>query len=327
MDVLKITPPFFYSYQCGSTLLTSYIPVHMYSISFQISSIILTLAFVLSSSNLAEYPSWLLSWFPEVCWPSRWLTSRASAMDVETNPIRLVRPHHILSSVMNNIILLLSFGLCSPVLCVCITVNICVHLCSWLMLIGRFVSLRIDALHLSESMSLSIGGGLLQFPFLTNNSSHLLILGSPPDDHKIIDDPLLRLLDQQLQGVNSSLLVCKRPVTLTSCFFVTLLCWDMAGDKGGWLKAVWVPILGMVTALVICLCDHLRIFAVCCESWSPELPVLFFRSSLFYTDHHSSLKSNSVTAQSLEFIRSSIHQSPSSPSDDQEVAETSQVCK
>jgi hypothetical protein len=144
MDVLKITPPFFYSYQCGSTLLTSYLPVHMYSISLQVMFTIVTLIIVFWSSSRAEHPRWLLSSFPGVCWPSQ-----SIGIDLEKRPT-MIKPHQIISKTMNNIILLLSFGLCSPVLCAFIALSICLHLCSWLMLIGRFVSVRTDALHPSR---------------------------------------------------------------------------------------------------------------------------------------------------------------------------------
>jgi hypothetical protein len=154
MDVLKITPPFFYSYQCGSTLITSYIPVYMYSVSLQLLDSIATFTFILlsSSHSITEHPhwSWLLKWFPGVCWPSHWNNvdhdHHTSELTVNEKPIRLVNPHEIISRMMNNLVLLLSFGLCSPVLCCYIALSICAHLSCWLILIGRFVCLRIDAL-------------------------------------------------------------------------------------------------------------------------------------------------------------------------------------
>jgi len=143
MDVLKITPPFFYSYQCGSTLLASYIPVHLYSVSLQVLFTIVTLIVIFSSSSKAYHPRWLLSMFPGVCWPAHWQSAGGSAIDLKALPV-MIKSHQIISRTMNNVILLLSFGLCSPVLCSSIVVSICAHLCSWLMLIGRFVSLRIE---------------------------------------------------------------------------------------------------------------------------------------------------------------------------------------
>jgi hypothetical protein len=149
MDVLKITPPFFYSYQCGSFLLTSYIPVYMYSISLQLIASIATLAFIIFPSSVIDHPysSWFLKLFPRVCW-----VNQPSEVDTET--IRLVSPHQIISRMMNSILLLLSFGLCSPVLCCYIALSICVHLSCWLILIGRFVGIRTDALAFSQFSSL-----------------------------------------------------------------------------------------------------------------------------------------------------------------------------
>jgi hypothetical protein len=170
MDVLKITPPFFYSYQCGSTLLTSYLPVHMYSISLQITFTIVSLFIIFSSSILEQqHPRWLLSLFPGVSWPSHW-QSVGSSIVSQRQPV-MIKPHQIISRTMNHIILLLSFGLCSPVLSVCIAVSICVHLCSWLMLIGRFVSIRLDALRALRSSPPSTDAGHL---FLLPFCQHLI---------------------------------------------------------------------------------------------------------------------------------------------------------
>jgi hypothetical protein len=151
MEVLKITPPFFYSYQCGSTLLTSYIPVHMYTVTLQIVFTVVSLIIIFSSSGMTQHPRWLLSLFPGVCWPAHWQRVGTSIV-AQRQPV-MIKPHQIILKTMNNIILLVSFGLCSPVLCVSIAVSICLHLCCWLILIGRFVSLRLDALHTLKSSS------------------------------------------------------------------------------------------------------------------------------------------------------------------------------
>jgi hypothetical protein len=67
----------------------------------------------------------------------------------------------------------------------------------------------------------------------------------------------MELLNQQLGGrVHAALLVCKWPITVTSCFFITLLCWEMAGDRRGWSHALWVPIVGFVMVLILWLWDR-----------------------------------------------------------------------
>ena len=72
----------------------------------------------------------------------------------------------------------------------------------------------------------------------------------------MVENDYLLLLDRQLQGVHSSILVCKWPVILATSFFVTLLCWEMAGDREGWLEALWVPAAGLVMVFLIWLWDR-----------------------------------------------------------------------
>jgi hypothetical protein len=221
-------------------------------------------------------PLWLIALLPGVYWPSRWENVEGFELNLETKPIRLVNPHQTISRVMNNLVLLLSFGLCSPALCCSITLNVCVHLGCWLLLIDRFVHLRIHthAIH----------------------PPHLIV------SDKRGEDQLLLLLDRQLHGVNCSLLVCKWPIILTSCVFLTLLGWDMAGDQGGWLQALWVPIVGVAMVSAIGIWDQVLI--------SDRIPAQGCSFSSFSFFFPSSRNSKSVDVCSLEFAHSSLHQRP-----------------
>jgi hypothetical protein len=71
----------------------------------------------------------------------------------------------------------------------------------------------------------------------------------------------------------------------------------MAGDKGGWSHALWVPTVGVAMALVIWICDHLFVTG---DARRCSLPS--FRSSL------PDLPSKPDTVTSLEFVQSSLHQ-------------------
>lgn len=104
MEVLKLTPPFTYSYQCGSTILTSYIPVYMYSVIIQI---LVDISRVIAIFHFQQLPQ------------------------------QNIKSSKIISSVMNNLVLLLSFGFSSPVLCFCICLEMIVSEKCWLMLIGK----------------------------------------------------------------------------------------------------------------------------------------------------------------------------------------------
>jgi hypothetical protein len=157
----------------------------------------------------------------------------------------------------------------------------------------------------------------LPAPLLSPLSLSLVAEAPNDSDHKtIIADPLLHLLDQQLQGVHSSLLVCKWPVALMSCFFVTLLCWDMAGDKGGWSQALWVPIVGVAMALLIWVWDRVWVTGAAhgYGGWSRHVSSLFpsCSSPLRGNDHHPSSATSTSSpdnVHSLQLVRSSLHQS------------------
>ena len=111
MDILKLTPPFTYSYQCGSTILTSYIPVYMYSSIFQIL-IDISRVIIIFQINFEDYPQFIY---------------------------KNIRISKIISNIINNMILLLSFGLSSPVLCLSICLSVIINISCWLMIIGRLI--------------------------------------------------------------------------------------------------------------------------------------------------------------------------------------------
>ena len=176
MDVLKIIPPFYYSYQCGSTILITYLPVYMYTISLQILSILGTSLIIFTSTRtrVESHPQWLVKLFPKVCWLSHLETNNSPELELDKKllctRIRLLNPHQIISSFINNIALLLSFGLCSPVLCFYLSLSICLHLCHWHLLIGRFVCFRIDTLSLSPSSGSSFSQVTFCFPYSLSRS-------------------------------------------------------------------------------------------------------------------------------------------------------------
>ena len=118
MEVLKLTPPFTYSYQCGSTILTSYIPVYMYSVSIQII-IDLFRVIIIFQTKYENIPKTIQSIF-------------------DLN-LQQMDSSKIISNLMNSMILLLSFGLSSPVLSVSISLGMMVNISCWLMVIGKSI--------------------------------------------------------------------------------------------------------------------------------------------------------------------------------------------
>ena len=334
METLRITPPFFYSYQCGSTLLTAYIPVYMYSISLQVLSIVISLVLILSLSSHTHHPQWqwFFDAFPGISWPER-IPKFHHRLEENLHPRlqRLIKPHQIISRAMNNFILLLSFGLCSPVLCLYIAFCISLQLCSWLLLIHRFVTFSCSkdiTPSLNENEKDTGSFHFFSFPFLfllphlLSTEKGLDLNHTPNSQSTLASDPDLhiQLLNQELQAANcpSSLLVCKSLVVLTSSFFVTMLCWDMAGDRGGWAQALWVPIVGVLIVIAVWFWDQFLISGMHLQEWLRRVSLISFTNtwccSCCMTHEKDQSNSSEVMSgtekSSLEFVHSSLHPSP-----------------
>jgi hypothetical protein len=89
---------------------------------------------------------------------------------------------------------------------------------------------------------------------------------------------------------------------------VTLLSWDIAGDQGGWFKALWVPILGVVIAMSIWVWDRVLTLGVISEGdWSTHFFSIYFPSLHSKSNRHSE---SMVTP--LEIVHCSLHQRPPS---------------
>jgi hypothetical protein len=233
---------------------------------------------------------------------------------------RLINPHQIISNVVSNIILLLSFGLCSPVLACYITLSTCVTGWCWSMLVGRFVSCRLDATSPSSPSSREDDLHSATNPMpsvcdpevedkkdkLENGSAVAECVedggfssDSMSNASQETVDPFLTLLNHQLRGVASSLVACKWPVISTSCFFVTMLCWDMVGDEVGWKAGLWVPVAGAMMLLVVWLWDHLLVSKVISLDFFHPLSSFLFSLNL----------PSSSSAASVELVESALYPS------------------
>lgn len=115
MHTVAHVPPFTFSYQCGSTLLVAYIPVNMYSAILQILLDILR----------------------------GWIIFHLDANDIPAFIRRFLHRHlsvsYLISESMNNLVLLLSFGISSPILSFSLLLSQWVDVSFWLILIGKSV--------------------------------------------------------------------------------------------------------------------------------------------------------------------------------------------
>jgi hypothetical protein len=224
VESVPVIPPFVYNHQCPSVLLTSYIPVLIIGYSIQLVWCFLMPILVFQASK------WLnpteISYrqiVGGVSWPEFWLdnnnnnnnadNSNSDLEDrkkeaLENDPTILLNSQSFLCfDVLNNMLIMLTFGLCSPILaaavaCVAVAKTNMVRL-----LVGRFTAV----LRKDDSRSPNVHFALValtKLPF-----------------------PLREVLRESFWLI----------VWISSCLF-SLMCWDIASDDVGLVVSIWIPI-------------------------------------------------------------------------------------
>lgn len=217
-------------------MLTSYLPVYLYIYSLQVISLIIPYVLV-QYIDYSTLPPYLQSRLPGLLWPLHWegsdRESQTPAHPLEkqegssecTNtptPRALLAPYKLISSTLHNITVLLTFGLCSPLLSLAIACTVFLKIQQWCFLIGRFCWLRGQAFEAEVNTS----------------------------------DRAIEALQLAVKSSEPYFYVGVWPLIYVSCLFFICLCWDMAGDKVGWNHSYWVVFAAIAAQLVVALCLH-----------------------------------------------------------------------
>jgi hypothetical protein len=263
-------PSFSYNYLCGSTLLAAYLPVYLYVYSIQL---LLPLLSSLLLSRWVSYPSLPLAIrkkLPGVLWPHHWLAKNSAGLSDSSlsqqrpAPRLLLRMDTIMTGHMQDLLILLTFGLCCPLLALVIGASVLSSILNVRLMIGRFILLRHPALKDLSPMSAQ-----------TNRSSALMFRPSQPSSSSLILRPTsLRWSSPPSPSRPASLRVSQSDISLvalttalsdlgrsyhqvlwvivwSSCFFWTFLSWDIGGDEVGWTHCLWLPLLSPVYIALI----------------------------------------------------------------------------
>jgi hypothetical protein len=250
-------------------LLTAYVPVFLlgYSIQLMLALIVpVTLAYLPFGSIS---PS-VRRMFHGIIWPEYWL-QEGNTVCISTSVLLKMRSIFC-NDVLNNWLVLMTFGLCSPVLAVAIVCSVLLKMSLWMLLIGRFTS---HVLHADGAADM--GADVTTSPPMADavSTASANTAAAPPSVpvapicslvkvSKVSDEVKLCVLTaladshipliEVLRGSFWRLVWC-------STFFVAIIGWDMATDEVGWLQSVWVPLVAIGFALL------LRCVAYWINSW------------------------------------------------------------
>jgi hypothetical protein len=253
VDSASLVPPFIYNNQCGSVVVTSYIPVLLLGYSMQLVLPVIVMALLRCVPYTSMSPS-VRAMFYGIIWPEYWLQGSGDVAPFDNNAIAINDPYVILETrtvfsngVFNNWMLLLTFGLCSPVLAVAIVGCVLLKMSLWVLLIGRFTRCILHDADISDGgeSSASTAAPLKEVEIPT------IISGAEKNRvHDVVRYALTSLAEAHIplfEVVDGSfwrLVWC-------SALFVALLSWDMATDEVGWLQSVWVPLVPICYGMVL----------------------------------------------------------------------------
>mmetsp|Transcript_28450 Transcript_28450/g.48095 ORF Transcript_28450/g.48095 Transcript_28450/m.48095 type:complete len:328 (-) Transcript_28450:1388-2371(-) len=275
IESAPLVPPFMYHNQCGSAVLSAYIPVFLlgYSIQMILSLVILT---SLMAVPYKSVPSSVYMIVHGLLWPEHWLQSGDALIlnksIVACRSDALLRTGTIYcNDVLNNWLVMMTFGLCSPVLAVAVVCTVLLKMSLFVMLIGRYTSrILVESGECGRRGSTGAEGSLPPFSGSTatenvSNTYQSSIRASEKDAESrsnlgYVDrsDVVLFALTALARAYISLFKVLAGSfwrLSWCSALFVALLGWDLAADDVGWLASMWtlLPLVWVVVMRVMSL--------------------------------------------------------------------------
>lgn len=221
VDTAAVTPPFTYNHQCSSVLLTAYIPVLILGFSIQLVlcfCLPAVLTYFENSLDIQRFIQYRL--LKGVLFPDFWLDTGDDPLTKSKKELALKDPSIILNpktilcfGILNGLMVMLSFGLCSPILTMALACAVVLQMYMWTLLMGRFCSVLADC---NRSMNFA-----------------LVALAE-------VQLPLRDVFQQSFWLI-----------AWCTASFCALLCWDIAADSVGWVESIWVPITTLCYPIVL----------------------------------------------------------------------------
>ena len=284
VDVPPLTPPFSYNYDCSSVILTSYIPVYIYMYALLALAPLFVMLFGLVC-HYEWFPDWVQARFPGILWPYQWamrdsnrerigsasetpkgslrvrtmsdMSSESGDSDSESDagilmqqpePRLMINVVPIVTSLMHNLYILSTFGLCSPYLAIMIVICNSSHVTMWKVMLGRFVACRvIKGAEIESARSNRRGRDRLisRTSFAEFNIHELM------EKKTSRYDVALLAMSEQLNDAKGIFAICIWPILLSSSFFFIFVSLDIAGDQVSWTGGLWIPGTLVVGPLVV----------------------------------------------------------------------------
>jgi hypothetical protein len=243
VESTPLIPPFSYNNQCAAVLLTSYIPVLIIAYAIQLVSSFAVSAMLSQAGLVCDVSKIIHAKVNKgIIWPEFWATEDAFHAShnkdcLDKDPALLLNTKAVLCfDILSSFMVLLSFGICSPMLAVATTCVLVSKMKVLTLLVGRFTAVLSDESH---------GGS-------ENGEVHMAIKS------------LARVLFPLSEVMRRAFWL----IAWFSALFIAMVCWDIAADDVGWEDALWLPLAAVgypaLLYVVDFCCTH-----VCVEERDP----------------------------------------------------------
>lgn len=259
VNLAPFIPSFSYNYMCGSTLLAAYLPVYLYVYTFQLLRPLLSTLLLTQYLPYRRLPPWLRKKFPGVLWPHHWLARKRDHLPGTSYPQEyplpslLLNMDNIMTNHMQDLLILLTFGLCCPLLAVVIGFSIKISIWQVRLIIGRFVFERrsLPLIEVKESLPSSPLWPSTPSPSVVTAIPIASSLEQPENISASQSDISLIALTTVISDLGRSYHQILWVLVWSSCVFWAFICWDIGGDEAGWDNCYWLPLASVGYILLI----------------------------------------------------------------------------
>lgn len=248
---VPVVAPFMYNNQCASLLLTSFVPVLIIEFSIQLVAILVLPVICYYLGNGLSANDVMVG----ILWPHYWLNNVDSErfrnkIKLEDDPYIIVNLKSVMCfDVLNMVIIMLTFGLSSPVLAAVVACAAAMKLALLILLVGRFASVLRDA---GTSSNISKSGSRSTNKMKSRSQASN---GNNFSNRNSVDNGFESDCNtgEDLHFALETL--CNMPFPLAevlqqsfwlfawaSASFFVLGCFDMALDEVDVVQALWIPV-------------------------------------------------------------------------------------
>ena len=237
-----LVPPYIYRNQCASEVLTSYLPVLLIGFSIQTFLPLMVSVMLFQKRVIRPIKFCGHQLFHGIIYLNYWQKLEITDQDGSVLSKDIIDSRKIFClDVLNGWLVLVTFGLCSPVLTLAVACSVVLKMSLYVMFIGRFSLLMLekhDNVKIFPQRNIEDGATISETQGAVENSnaiplSALIALSE-------VEHPLLEILSLSYWRI-----------LFYSGLFVAFLTWDIAMDEAGWLHSLWVPFLPAVFFIIV----------------------------------------------------------------------------